>query len=131
MVSFSTQRIPEKKIVFFYKYFFLLSSTVCVENETLVAYIVSRKSYTRNLLLALRFSNFHFYVQNCRFRALFCRFTANQAEIQKKDFLFDVHQPLGLLYSENDLELQFRLFLSFPVFSKKWKPLLWLYESRG
>ena len=33
--------------------------------------------------MAFRFSNSHFYVQNFRFRALFCRFTANQAEIQK------------------------------------------------
>ena len=40
-------------------------------------------SYTRNLLVAFKFSNFHFYVQNCRFRALCCRFTANQAKIQK------------------------------------------------
>jgi hypothetical protein len=64
-------------IGFFYKYLVLLFSTVCVENETIVANIISSKSYTRNLLLALRFSNFHFYVQNCRFRALFCRFTAN------------------------------------------------------
>ena len=68
---------------FFYKYFVLLSSTVCVENETIVANIVSRKSYTRNLLVAFKFSNFHFYVQNCRFRALCCWFTANQAKIQK------------------------------------------------
>jgi hypothetical protein len=55
----------------------------CVKNETIVANIVSRKSYTRNLLVAFKFSNFHFYVQNCRFRAFFCRFTANQAKIQK------------------------------------------------
>ena len=33
--------------------------------------------------MAFKFSNFHFYVQNCRFRALCCRFTANQAKIQK------------------------------------------------
>jgi hypothetical protein len=70
MVSFSTQRIL-KKIGCFYKYFVLLSSTVCVKHETIVANIVSRKSYTRNLLVAFIFSNFQFYVQNCRFRALF------------------------------------------------------------
>jgi hypothetical protein len=68
----------------------------------IVADIVSSKSYTRNLLVALRFSNSYFYVQNFRFCALFCRFTVNQAEI-KKYFPFDVHQPLGLLYSENDV----------------------------
>jgi hypothetical protein len=83
MVSFSTQRILEKEIGFFYKYFVSLSSTVCVENETIVANIIFKKSYTRNILVAFRFSNFHFYVQNCRFCALFCRFTANQAKIQK------------------------------------------------
>jgi hypothetical protein len=81
-MAFSTQRILEK-IGFFYKYFVLLSSTVCVKNETIVANTVSSKSYRRNLLLALRISNSHFYVQNVRFRALFCRFTANQADIQK------------------------------------------------
>jgi hypothetical protein len=72
-----------KKIGFFYKYFVLPSSTVCVENETLVANIVSSKLYTRNLLVALRFSNSHFYVQNFRFRARFCRFTANHARTKK------------------------------------------------
>jgi hypothetical protein len=51
--------------------------------------------------VAFIFSYSHFYVQNCRFRALFCRFTANQVEIQKY-FSFDVHQPLDLLHSEND-----------------------------
>jgi hypothetical protein len=61
----------------------LISSTVCVENQTIVANIVSSKLYTRNLLVAFIFYNSHFYVQNYRFRALFCRFTANQAEIQK------------------------------------------------
>jgi hypothetical protein len=34
--------------------------------------------------VAIKFSNSHFHIQNCRFRALFCRFTANQAEIQKR-----------------------------------------------
>ena len=69
---------PRIKIGFFYRYFVLVSSTVCVENETKVAYIVSSKSYTRDFLVALRFSNSHFYVQNFRFRSLFCRFTINR-----------------------------------------------------
>jgi hypothetical protein len=33
--------------------------------------------------VAFIFSNSNFYVQNCRFRALFCRLTAYQAKIQK------------------------------------------------
>jgi hypothetical protein len=41
--------------------------------------------------MALRFSNSHFYVQNFRFRALFCPFTAIQAEIRKKYLPFDVN----------------------------------------
>jgi hypothetical protein len=60
-----------------------LKLTVFVQNQTIVANIVLSKSYPRNLLVAFIFSNYHFYVQNCHFRALFCRFTANQAEIRK------------------------------------------------
>jgi hypothetical protein len=44
-----------RKNCFFYKYFVLLSSTVCVENETIVANIVFRESYTRNLLVVFNF----------------------------------------------------------------------------
>jgi hypothetical protein len=33
--------------------------------------------------VTFKFSNYDFYFQNCHFRALFCRFTANQGEIQK------------------------------------------------
>ena len=57
--------------------------TVCVENQTIVANIVSKKSYPRNILMTFKFSNYHFYFQNCHFRALFCRFTANQGKIRK------------------------------------------------
>ena len=45
--------------------------------------MVSSKPYPRNLLMAFKIFNSHFDVQNCRFRALFCLFTGNQAEIQK------------------------------------------------
>jgi hypothetical protein len=41
------------------------------------------KSYPRNVLVAFKFSNHHFYFQNCDFRALFCLFTANKTEIEK------------------------------------------------
>jgi hypothetical protein len=34
--------------------------------------------------VAFKFSYYYFHIQNCRFRALFCQFTANQAEIQKR-----------------------------------------------
>jgi hypothetical protein len=43
--------------------------------------------------MAFKFSNFHFYVQNCRFRALFYRFTANQAEIQKITYYWMLINP--------------------------------------
>ena len=79
---FKTNSAREQNEIFIEKPYFF-SRIRCVENETIVANIVSRKSYTRNLLVAFKFSNFHFYVQNCRFRALCCRFTANQAKIQK------------------------------------------------
>jgi hypothetical protein len=59
------------------------------------------EAYPRNLLVAFKFSNSHFHIQNCRFRALFCRFTTNQADIQRKYDRFDVHHPL--LHSENDV----------------------------
>ena len=45
----------KKKIKVFLKYFVLISSTVCVENRTIVAYIVFSKSYLRNLLMAFIF----------------------------------------------------------------------------
>jgi hypothetical protein len=46
--------------------------------------------------VALKVLNSQFHIQNCRF-------TANQAEIQKKYNQFDVHYPLGLLHSKNDI----------------------------
>jgi hypothetical protein len=71
-----------KKSEFFYKCYVLISSTVCVRNQTIVANIVFSKSYPRNLLVAFLLSDYHFYFQNCQFRALFWRLTAYQAEIQ-------------------------------------------------
>jgi hypothetical protein len=62
---------------------FIFSRIRCVQNQTLVANIYYSKSCLRNLLMAFKFSNSDFYFQNCGFRALFGRFTANQAEIQK------------------------------------------------
>jgi hypothetical protein len=54
-----------------------------VQNQTLVANIFYSKPCPRNLLMAFKFSNSDFYFQNCGFRALYGRFKANQAEIQK------------------------------------------------
>jgi hypothetical protein len=82
-----------KQIVFyrvFYKYYILISSTVCVQNQTTVANKVYSKSNPRNLLVSFIFSDYHFYVQNCRFRALF-------------NFPFNNHQPFSFLYSENGI----------------------------
>jgi hypothetical protein len=45
--------------------------------------------------VTLKFSNYHFYSQNCHFRALFCRFTANQGEI-RKNTTQSGSSPLGL-----------------------------------
>ena len=60
---------------------YLFSRICCVQNHIIVANIVSSKSYPRNLLVPFIFSNYQFYVQDCRFRACFCRFTANQVKI--------------------------------------------------
>jgi hypothetical protein len=40
------------KLELFYKYNVLISSTLCVQNQTTVANIVSSKSFLRNLLMA-------------------------------------------------------------------------------
>jgi hypothetical protein len=54
--------------------------------------------------VAIIFSNFHFLVQNFGFRALFCRFTANQAEIRKKKIPKPyIKDPVSFLYSKNDI----------------------------
>jgi hypothetical protein len=52
--------------------------------------------------VAFIFFKSHFYVQNFRFRTLFCRFTANQAEIRKV-IPWQCSPPLVLLHSENDV----------------------------
>jgi hypothetical protein len=77
---FNTFGARDQNLIFIKKLKFF-SRIRCLENETIVADIVSSKSYPRNLLVAFIFSNSHFYVQNCRFHTLFWRFTANQAEI--------------------------------------------------
>jgi hypothetical protein len=73
----------KKKIKLFHQNYFLISSTVSDQNQTIVANTVSSKPYPRNLLVAFKFSYSHFHIQNCRFRALFFRFTANQVKIRK------------------------------------------------
>jgi hypothetical protein len=72
----------------------------CVEDETMVAYIVSSKSYTRNLLVVLILFNSHFYVQNCRFAHFFVHLQPIRSKF-KKCSPFEVYQLLGLLHSEN------------------------------
>jgi hypothetical protein len=72
----SEHRIPRDQNMILMKNF-----NFCLESA--VFNIVSSKPYPKNLLVAFKFSNSHFHIQNCRFRALFCGFTANQAEIQK------------------------------------------------
>jgi hypothetical protein len=84
-----------KKINFFIIFF-------SVQNQTIVANIVSSKPYPRNLLVVFKLSNSHFHIQNFRFRALFCRFTAKF----KKCLQHLAHHTLGLLHSENDVVLK-------------------------
>jgi hypothetical protein len=57
------QKIPWVwwKFKVFHQNFILVSSTVCVQNQTIVANIVSSKSYPRSLLVAFKFSNYHFF----------------------------------------------------------------------
>jgi hypothetical protein len=74
----------------------------CVQNQTIVANIVPSKPYPRNLLVAFKLSNSHFYIENFWFSALFCRFTAKF----KICLQHLVHHPLGLLHSENDVVLK-------------------------
>jgi hypothetical protein len=57
------------------------------------------------------------------------KYTSNG--LSKKKFSIIFQKLIANSMGDLNLELQFRLFLSFPVFSKKWKPLLWLYEFRG
>ena len=64
-----------QKIILMKKFIFF-SRIRCVQNQTIVANIVFSKPHPRNFLVAFKFSNSHFHIQNFQFRALFCRFTA-------------------------------------------------------
>jgi hypothetical protein len=71
-------------------------------STVIVIYYISVPSYSRNLLVAFILSNCHFHVQNCAFRALFCRFIANHA---KNYFLFEILDYVRFLDSKTDIYL--------------------------
>jgi hypothetical protein len=76
----NTYGARDQNIILMKNFNFFLGSA---QNQIIVADIVPSKSYLRNLLMALIFSDYNFYVQNFHFCVLFCRLTANQAEIRK------------------------------------------------
>ena len=101
MVWFWPQQILQKIKVFHLNHD-LYSSSVCIENQTIVANTVSSKTYSRNLLVSFKFSNYHFYSQNCHFCALFPRLTAYMIKIQKQ-LMDTLRDTLRLLYSKNGI----------------------------
>ncbi len=73
---------------------------MCVENQTIVANIVSSKSYPRNILMTFKFT---LLFSKLSFSRTFLSIYSQSGRNSKKYDQFDVHQPLGLFYSENDV----------------------------
>ena len=94
MIWFWPQTVRSKLYIFY--------RIPCVHNRTIVTYIVSSKSYSRNLLVWFKFSNFHFCVRNCGFRAFFLHSQPIRPKSEKV-ILNHILDPIGFSYSKSDI----------------------------